>query len=68
MDPLIKLIMSYESDTFSASQEQLTEQEAEMLARGLFTDLCRIVESGGHLWCDGLLLASRLEDLRDEAA
>jgi hypothetical protein len=66
MEPLINLILSYESDTFNAVALGVTAQEAEMIARSLFMDLCNVVEQGGHIWCDGLLLASRLEDFREE--
>jgi hypothetical protein len=66
MEPLVNIIKEYESDTFSASFEDLTNQEAEMLARRLFIRLCEIAEEGGTMRVDGDVLSAYLDELREE--
>ncbi len=61
---LFNIISSYESDTFSASELDLTPEEAQAIADELTQRLTEIVEEGGTMTCDGDVLASMLEDIR----
>ncbi len=61
---LTQIILEYESDTFNAKMLRVTKAEARTIARKLFLDLCRIVEEGGRMTCDGVRLTEELENIR----
>lgn len=65
IDELTTIILSYESDTFSAIGAGLTPADADAMAKALFARLCKVVEEGGTLRCDGDVLAGLLEEVRD---
>lgn len=65
MQPLVKIIFEYESDTFDAHAAQLTHREAEIMAELLYKKLCAVVEQGGQLSCDGTWLAYTLDTIRN---
>lgn len=62
---LVEIIRNYESDTFNAFQRGILKREATVMAEKLFNKLCRVVEEGGTLTCDGARLSAMLDELRD---
>lgn len=65
MDRIAHIILAYESDTFSASALNVTRKEARMMAAKFFERLCGVVEEGGTLRSDGVVLSDMLDDIRD---
>jgi hypothetical protein len=57
MDYLTKHLLGYDSDTFSAFGSDMTEDEAEAVAEAL-------VKHWIEWELDGLMITSRLEDVR----
>lgn len=66
MDKLAHVILTYESDTFSAIGLGVTPQDAHDMAVLLFDRLCKVVEEGGILRSDGDVLSALLDDIREE--
>jgi hypothetical protein len=65
MDELANIIIGYESDTFSAIGAALTPSDAHAMATLLFNRFCKIVAEGGALRCDGDVLSSLLDEVRE---
>jgi hypothetical protein len=59
MDEFTKEVMEYESDTFSASEYEITEEEAAEVSK-------RILRNMWDNRIDGLFIAEELEELREE--
>jgi len=64
-DELVEYVADYESDTFSASGEELTKEEAVKIATTLVENNIQNMLDGMRL--DGVMISSILEDLRPEA-
>lgn len=67
MDKIADIILRYESDTFDAGALGVTRKEARQMAARLFMRLCKVVEEGGQLRCDGDVLSSMLDDVRGQS-
>lgn len=64
MDKLIRIIQTYESDTFTARGARITKEEATQVAQKAFDRLCAIAESGGQMFCDGVQIHDWLVEVR----
>jgi len=64
MNKLIAIIIDYESDTFNARAQRVTRKEARLIAQSLLNDFYTMVEEGGRMYCDGMLLDYRLDAIR----
>lgn len=64
MTKLIAIILAYESDTFNAKARKVTRKEARALAKWMLFDFYKMVEEGGRMHCDGVLLDFRLDSIR----
>lgn len=64
---LIQAILTYESDTFSASGSEVTGHEASVMADKLAREFIDMVKCGGRTYCDGDKLSALLEEVRDSA-
>ncbi len=65
MDRIANIILEYESDTFNAFELGVTPQDAHDMAALLFDRLCKVVDEGGTLRCDGDVLAELFDTVRD---
>jgi hypothetical protein len=66
MDELAKVILEYESDTFSAIGSALTPADVQAMATVLFSRFCKVVAESGTFRCDGVVLSDILDDMRPE--
>lgn len=61
---LVDTIKEYESDTFSASEMELTDDEAEQIAcRMIYADIKHRIDMDTIM--DGLMISEELDNIRD---
>lgn len=66
IDDIQNIILNYESDSFSASDLNVSQSEARLMAYLIISDVKIIVQNGGTMVCDGVWLDWLLDSVRDD--
>ena len=65
IDIMLEGIKEYESDTFSASRSDISQEEVETIATNLISDKFFNQKKSSGSFIDGILLADMLSEIRD---